>query len=83
MTTDNGGTILTRPLDIEHMRWITVRSALKLEIKLGMPRSSSGRTTLKLANEITGENHKRKVPAYEALNAKIVAVRGEQFNRPL
>jgi hypothetical protein len=83
MTTDNSGIILTRPLDLEHYRWITVRGALKLEITTGMRRSASGRSTLQLANDITGSTTKNKVKAYEALNAKIVRVRGERFDRPL
>jgi hypothetical protein len=69
--------------DIERTRWLRVRSALKLEILTGMKRSNRGRSTLALANEITGTDHKRKRAAYDALNAHIVATLGESFSKPL
>ena len=66
---------------IETARWLTVRSALKLETR-GM-RRSRGPSARQLANDITGENHRTAVKAYQALNAKIVETLGQQFDRPL
>jgi hypothetical protein len=76
-------TMITGPENIEHMRWLTVRSALKLEIKTGMKRSNRGRPTRVLANEISGQACKTKEQAYKALNDKIVEVLGEQFSKEL
>jgi hypothetical protein len=53
-------------------RILAVRSALRLEIKTGMPRSNRGRPTLELANEIMGTNYKRKAQAYAELDAYVV-----------
>lgn len=74
---------ITGPENVEMARVLAVRMALKLEIKTGMKRSSSGTSTLKLANDITGNTARNKVKAYEALNAFIVERLGESFNRPL
>jgi len=65
---------------IETARWLAVRSALRLETK-GMHRH--GRSARVLANEITGQNCRTAVKAYEALNAHIVSALGESFDRPL
>lgn len=71
------------PSDIEKMRWITLRNALGIEIKTGMKRSSKGRPTLVLVNEILGQNFRLKQTAYKALNEKIVKEIGPPFNKPL
>ena len=68
------------PGQIEGARWLSVRSALRLEIA-GMRRR--GRSARVLANEITGQNHRTTVAAYGALNDRIVAVMGPDFNKPL
>jgi len=75
--------IAVPPNRIEELRQSTVLRALRLEIETGMRRSSRGRSTLALANEITGRNDKNKRTAYEALNKHIVETYGQQFDRPL
>ncbi len=72
--------MITGAQNIEHARWLAVRSALSLEIK-GMKRH--GRSARVLANEITGENHRTARAAYDALDAHIVSVLGEAFRRTL
>jgi hypothetical protein len=72
---------ITGPEQIEGARWLAVRSALRLEIS-GF-RRSRGRSARRLANEITGQNHRAGVAAYDALNARIVQVMGARFDRPL
>jgi hypothetical protein len=79
----DGGVMTSGAEDIERVRWLRVRSALKLEILTGMKRSNRGRSTLVLANEITGTDHKTKRAAYGALNAHIVSALGASFDRPL
>lgn len=66
--------------NVEHARWLAVRSALKLEI---MGLSRRGRSARQLANEITGKSHKTREKAYEELNAFIVASFGSDFDKPL
>lgn len=66
--------------DIEHARWIAVRGALKLEMK-GLKRR--GRSAKMLADRITKKRHKTRRASYIALNAKIVEVLGQEFDRPL
>lgn len=73
-------TVITGAANIEVARWLTVRSALKLETR-GMRRS--GKSARQLANDITGENHRTAVKAYGALNALIAETLGDSFNRPL
>ena len=73
--------LITGREDIEHARWLSVRSALKLEIK-GL-RRSRGSSARQLANKITGQNHHTAKSAYTALNTHIVAVLGEKFDKPL
>jgi hypothetical protein len=73
--------MITGKDNIEHARWLAVRSALKLEIK-GF-RRSKGSTAQQLANKITEKNCHKKVDAYEALNAHIVATLGAEFDKPL
>lgn len=73
-------TMITGRENIEWARWLTVRSALKLETR-GMKRH--GRSARVLANEITGQNHRTARAAYVALNAHIVDTLGPEFNRPL
>lgn len=75
------GIMITGPENIEHARWLAVRSALKLETR-GL-RRSSGKSARQLANDITGKNHRTAAAAYAALNEHIVATMGESFNRPL
>ena len=67
--------------NIEHARWLTVRSALSLEIR-GL-RRSRGSSARQLANKITGQNHRTAKNSYTALNTHIVAVLGEKFDKPL
>lgn len=79
-----GDAIITLTGDqIEIGRWLTVRSALKLEIMTGMKRSNRGRPTLVLANEITGIQTKSKKVGYKALDEKIVEALGPDFAKPL
>lgn len=73
--------LITGQEDIEHARWLVVRSALKLEIK-GL-RRSRGSSARQLANKITGADCRKASDAYEVLNATIVAVMGAQFDKPL
>lgn len=83
-----GGAILDTPESIEAFRWMAARTRLGLEIKLGIPYSSHGKSTLQIVNEILKKGnedfkpYKRKLSAYTALNEKIVAAIGEKFNRP-
>ena len=77
---DDDSVKIETPGAIEGARWLTVRGALKLETR-GLKRR--GRSARVLANEITGENHRTAVAAYTALNARIVAVMGPDFNKPL
>jgi hypothetical protein len=73
--------LITGRDDIEHARWLAVRSALKLEIKgLRRSRPTSAR---QLANKITGTNCRKASDAYEALNAHIVATLGAEFDKPI
>jgi hypothetical protein len=69
-------TALDTPEAIEAMRWRTVLSALGSEIRTGMLRSSRGRSTLALANEILMSHELprggTKRNAYEALRAFII-----------
>lgn len=81
--TDNDTTAVTGKDNIEGLRWITVRSALRLEIRSGLKRSSRGRPTIVLANEIMGTNFRSKRDAYVALNNKIVEECGSKFDMPL
>jgi len=76
----SGGIMITGAEDIERVRWLSVRSALKLETR-GMQRR--GKSARVLANEITGKNHRLARVAYMELNAHIVKHLGEEFNRPL
>jgi hypothetical protein len=76
-------TALTDPTQIEQFRWITVRAALRLEIRTGMKQRGRAPTTLQLATEITGVPTRSKAAAYAALNAKIVEALGPEFDRPL
>ena len=69
--------------NIEMARILAIRSALSLEIKTGMRRSSRGTSTVQLANAITGNGSRNKRTAYIALNDYIVSILGEPFNRPL
>lgn len=69
------------PQQVEAARLIVVRSALRLEIKTGMKRSNRGRSTLAIANEAMGTNHRTKEKAYAALNALMVEAGFE--DRPL
>lgn len=80
---ENASVIITGAARIEGARWLAVRSALKLEILTGMTRSSRGRSTLALANAITGRNDKSKRAAYAALDEYITATLGAKFARPL
>lgn len=80
--TEDGSIVITEG-DIEVSRWLTVRMALWLEIRSGMPRSNRGRPTLVLANEITGIQTKSKKVGYEALDRKIVEALGPNFAKPL
>lgn len=73
--------VVTGAANIEALRLSTVRSALRLEIKTGMKRSNRGRSTLAIANDAMGTNHKSKAKAYAALNDFIVAAGGQ--DRPL
>jgi hypothetical protein len=73
--------IITGADNLRIVRWITLRSALKLEIQTGMKRSNRGRSTLALVNEITGHDDKRKLAAYNRLNSKIVEAGGQ--DKPL
>lgn len=68
---------------IEKARWLSIRQALKLEIKTGMRRSNRGPSTVQLANKITGCTSKQKLAAYKALNGYIVKHMGAEFDRPL
>lgn len=74
-------TVITGAANIEFARVLAVRSALRIEIRTGMRRSSRGASTLQLANHILDANHKNKTKAYEALNAYIVECGGA--DRPL
>jgi hypothetical protein len=68
----------------EGLRWITIRGALALEINHPrMKRSSRGRATIVLANEITKIKTRDKRVAYEALNDHIVRILGPEKDRPL
>lgn len=76
--------VITGERDIEVARVLTVRVALKLEIR-GLRRSGRGsrtRSARVLANEITGHNAQTREIAYDLLNAYIVASLGPEFNRP-
>jgi hypothetical protein len=73
-------TVITGPGNIEHARWLTVRSALKLETR-GLKRH--GRSARILANEITGQNHRTAIAAYGALNERITETLGAGFDKPL
>lgn len=76
-------TMITGQKQIEQLRWLTVRSALKIEIMTGMLRSNRGRSTRALANEITGKQARTKREAYDELNKFIVRNLGEEYDRPL
>lgn len=67
--------------NIEHARWLAVRSALKLEIA-GLKRSRRPSARV-LANQITGKDHRTARKAYAELNAFIVAELGESFDKPI
>ena len=77
----NEMTMITGPEPIEVARWLSIRSALRIEIRTGL-RHSRG-SVKDLANDITGENHRLKRDAYKALNAKIVETIGSDFDKPL
>lgn len=80
MTVSDDSIMITGRDNIEHARWLTVRSMLGLEIRTGMTRH--GRPARILANEITGRSDKTKRAAYNALNAHIVTILGSGFDRP-
>lgn len=73
-------TVITGADQIEVARWLTVRQALRLEMK-GLTRH--GRSARILANEITGQTYRTRAFAYDALNTQIVSVLGPDFDRPL
>ena len=72
--------MITGSENIEHERWLAVRSALHLEIR-GLHRR--GRPARVLANEITGHEYRTKTEAYEALNDHIIKHLGKSFDRTL
>jgi hypothetical protein len=76
----NGSVVLTGD-QVTAARWLTVRSALGLEIRTGMTRR--GRPVRVLANEITGGGHRSKRAAYGALDVFISERLGEGFAKPL
>jgi len=80
--TQPAAVMVTGAADIEHVRWLAVRSALKLEIS-GLRASGRRPSARKLANDITGQDHRSARKAYAALNDHIVTAIGEQFARPL
>ena len=69
--------IITNPFHIELLRWGVVRNALSLEMRTGMKRSNSGRTTLQIARDIVDfapdEWLKSKHNVYLVLDATICA----------
>lgn len=81
MSEDTGAIVITGRDKIEGARWLAVRSALGLEMR-GFSSSGGRRSARVLANEITGQQHKTRRAAYDALNAHIVAAFGPQFDRP-
>ena len=83
--TNEEATVITGAEQIEMARLLTLRSALKLEIRTGMKRSSRGRSTLSLVKDAVGGGSRSwtKRDAYAALNDKIVAALGSEFDRPL
>ena len=77
-----GGTIVTGEADIQLARLFALRSALGLEIRTGMKRSSRGRSTMAIVQSIEGiTTAKTKAKVYADLNAFIVAHGGQ--DRPL
>jgi hypothetical protein len=73
--------IITGAENIERVRWLSVRSALKLEMH-GLSRSGRGKSARQLANAITGQNCRTREIAYDMLNAHIVSALGPEFDRP-
>ena len=67
------GTMVTGAEDIEALRLLALRAALRLEIRTGLKRSGTGRSTLALVNEAMGTKHRRKMTAYNAFDAWLVS----------
>jgi hypothetical protein len=80
---DNESIMITGSANIEHVRWLAVRSALRLELHGLTRRHAAGRSTRALANEITGKNSRTIRDAYLALNAHIVEKMGDKYNSAL
>ena len=78
---DDSGTVISGEGRTEVASLLALRGALKLETR-GMRRSRRP-TARQIANEITGQNHRTAVGAYEALNAHIVEKLGKQYDLPL
>jgi hypothetical protein len=76
-------TMITGRENIERVRWLTVRSALGLELHGLKRRHAAHRSTRVLANEITGKNSRTIRDAYLALDAHITEKMGEEFSSPL
>jgi hypothetical protein len=76
-----GGHMITGERDIAVVRLLALRSALGLEIRTGMQRSSRGRSTLTIVQSMGITNKRTKKGAYQDLNAHIVANGGP--DRPL
>jgi hypothetical protein len=77
-STQEPAIVITGKENIQMARYITVRSALKLEVN-GLKRR--GRSARQIANEIMGTNIPTKRRAYAAFNAWLVA-RGAE-DKPL
>lgn len=74
--------ILDTPETIERGRWLTVRQALRLEIR-GIKATGKGRSARILANEITGKECRTNRESYTALDKHITTIIGGNFARPL
>lgn len=71
MSEQQDAIVVTGRAMIENMRLITLRVALGTEIRTGMKRSNSGRSTLALVNEAMGTSFKRKRDAYDEFDLRL------------
>lgn len=60
-----GSQVFDTPEAIEHFRRCALGSAISIEVKTGMKRSSRGRSTLSIINETFGKSFSTKKQALE------------------
>jgi hypothetical protein len=74
------GIMISGTENIENVRLLALRTALRLQVK-GF--KNSGRSPLTITNELLGTKHRTSKAAYHALNEHIVGLLGDGFYRAL